>query len=110
MENKIHLRFVAEDLDYDLDYDQPNLTALVQFIIQRSVAVNRENLEISCCIDGFDHNEFREILIEVHEEFQEEIRKFYSNIEKEIKTYYDDETLSDAIIERIKADSADIKE
>lgn len=110
MENNIHLRFKAEDLDYDLDYDQPDLTALVQFIIQRSVSVTRENLEISCCIDEFDHNEFREILIEVHKEFQEEIQNFYSNIQKEIKTHYADDALSDAIIQRIKADSERVEE
>lgn len=51
-------------------------------------------------VEGFDSEEFKEILITVHEEFKGELDLFFENIKKDITTYYDDE-LSAEIISRI---------
>ena len=101
MENKINLKFRNEDLEYDLDYDQPNLTELVRFIIQNGISVSQDNLVIESNVAGFDCNEFRDILIEVNDEFKEELQQFYTNIKTEITTYYEDDKLAEAIISRI---------
>ena len=104
MENNIHLRFKNEDYDFDLYYDQPNLTELVRCIISKPLSVSKENLTITSSVDGFDCEEFLDILIEVNDEFKDELQQFYSNIQKEIKTYYDDDELARAIIARISPD------
>lgn len=110
MENNIHLTFKNEDYDFDLDYNQPNLAELVRCIISKPLSVSKENLTITSSVDGFDCEEFRDILIEVNDEFKDELQQFYSNIQKEIKTYYDDEELARAIIARISPDPTDSPE
>lgn len=107
MENSIHFQFINEDQSFDLDYDQPNLTELVRFIIQNALSVSQENLRIECSVDGFDCDEFRNILIEVNDEFKDELQQFYKNIKTEINTYYEDEKLADAVISHILTNPSD---
>lgn len=102
MENKISVLFVNENINIQIDIQQPDLANLVRRIIGEHLLVSRENIEISTENDRFDKEEFLELLIEVHEDFGEEIDKFYENIDKEICTYYKDEELSKHIIEKIK--------
>lgn len=102
MENKINVLFVKENINIQIDIQQPDLANLVHRIIGEHLLVSRENIEILTENDRFDKEEFLELLIEVHEDFCEEIDKFYENIDKEICTYYKDEELSKHIIEKIK--------
>lgn len=102
MENKINILFVKENINIQIDIQQPDLANLIHKIVAEHLLVSKENIEIFSDNSSFDKEEFLELLIEVHEDFCEEIDMFYENIDKEICTYYKDEELSKHIIEKIQ--------
>lgn len=95
---KLNGQMTLQSLQQSID------TELVRCIISKPLSVSKENLTITSSVDGFDCEEFLDILIEVNDEFKDELQQFYSNIQKEIKTYYDDDELARAIIARISPD------
>lgn len=101
MGNKIIIHFIAENIDIELDFDQPDLSLFVKRVLSEHLRVTDDNLRINSTVDAFDTKEFAEILVNVHEEFVQDLDRFFENIEKEVSTYYDDE-LSDEIIRRIR--------
>lgn len=103
MENKLEIKFLDEKNDFQLDILQPDLAQLIHFLIENNISVTKENMKIKTENEGFDSEEFLEILVSVHDEFKNEIDKFYENIENEISTYYPEaEDLSNEIIEKLK--------
>lgn len=102
MENKINILFIKENINIQINIQQPDLANLIHKIVAEHLLVSKENIEIFTEHSSFDKEEFLELLIEVHEDFCEEIDKFYENIDKEICTYYKDEELSKHIIEKFK--------
>ncbi len=102
MENKIKIVFRKEEIEIELDINQPDLANLVHRIIAEHLQVSKENIDMKSDNNNFDKEEFLELLIEVNDDFIEEIDKFYENIEQEIVTYYNDEELSEHIIDKIK--------
>lgn len=102
MENKVFINFKEEDVNIEINIQQPDLADLVHRIIAEHLMVTKDNVEVSSDVENFDKEEFLELLIEVHSDFCEEIDKFYENIENEICTYYKDEDLSKHIINKIK--------
>lgn len=101
MENKITIHFIAEDIDIELDFEQPDLSMFVKKVLSNHLKVTEDNLQITSTVNAFDTKEFLTIFTSVHEEFEAELDLFFENIEKEISTYYDDD-LSTEIIKRIK--------
>ena len=97
----IKIVFISEGKDFSLDYNQPNLTSLIRYIIQNNLRISTENISVESDIEDFDNEEFKSILIEAHSEFSMELESFYTNIATTISTYYNDETLSAEIIKRI---------
>lgn len=102
MENKVILNFKKEDVNIEINIQQPDLANLVHRIIAEHLTVTKDNVEISSDEENFDKEEFLELLIEVHSDFCKVIDKFYENIDNEICTYYKDEELSKHIIGKIK--------
>ena len=102
MENEyIKIAFLSEEKEITLDYNQPDLTRLIRFIIQYNLDVTKENITVESDIDDFDNEDFKSILIEAHAEFRDELESFYSNISSIVSTHYDVEGLSDEIIRRV---------
>ena len=101
MESKISIHFNQENVDIELDFEQPDLSLFVKKVLAEHLKVTDSNIQITSTVEGFDTKEFTEILVSVHEEFEEELNQFFKNIENEVSTFYDDD-LSTEIISRIK--------
>lgn len=102
MENNLCIKFRKEEVEVNINIQQPDLANLIHEIVGKNLCVSKENISIDTENQEFDKEEFLEILISVHEEFSEEINKFYANIENDISTYYSDEELSNLIINKLK--------
>lgn len=107
MENSIKVNLVKESITLEIDFQQPDFSKFVRQVLAQHLDISSSNVMVSSDVDGFDCDEFKDILITVHEEFQKDLDVFYDNIKKDIRTYYDDD-LSDEIIKRVK-ENEDLK-
>ena len=101
MENSIKVNLIKESITLEIDFQQPDFSRFVKQVLSQHLDISSSNVMVSSDIDGFDCDEFKDILITVHEEFQKDLDTFYDNIIRDIRTYYD-EDLSTVIINRIK--------